>query len=382
MSAQTAVAKQGLNVLVGTRKGLFVLSGDAERKCYTLSEPAFLGHIIHHAVADPRDRRTLLLAARTGHLGPTVFRSTDLGRTWKEAKKPPAFDRPKDGRKCDVVEQVFCLAPGLTEERGTWYAGTSPEGLFRSEDGGETWAPVSGWNDNPMWIKWTGDGTQANPGGSPVHGVLVDPRNGDHIYIATSSGGFFESTDGGASWAPLNKGMVAPVPSETTEYGYDPHCVVMHPLAPDLLYQQNHCGIYRMHRPDGRWVRVGDNMPKDVGDIGFPIVVDPRDTKSAWVFPMDGTEVWPRTSPGARPAVYRTRDGGESWTRHDRGLPERAWYTVFRQSMSVDGADPLGIYFGTTSGDVWGSRNAGEDWQCLASHLPEIYSIEAVQLEA
>jgi photosystem II stability/assembly factor-like uncharacterized protein len=122
-------------------------------------------------------------------------------------------------------------------------------------------------------------------------------------------------------------------------------------------------------------------MPRDVGDIGFPIVVDPRDPHAAWVFPMDGTDVWPRTSPGARPAVYRTRDGGESWARLDRGLPARAWYTVFRQSMAVDGADPLGIYFGTTSGDLWGSTNAGDDWRCLAAHLPEIFSVEAIHLD-
>lgn len=371
----------GLTLLIGTRKGAFFLRADDTRSTFTLEGPTFLGHVIHHVVADPRDRRTMLMAARTGHLGPTVFRSTDLGRTWKEARRPPAFDPPKDGRKSNTVEQVFCVVPGLAEERDTWYAGTSPEGLFRSEDAGDTWQPVAGWNDHPMWIKWTGDGAQANPGGSPVHGVLLDPRSPDHIYIATSSGGFFESTDGGDDWAPLNNGLVAPIPSEITEYGYDPHCVVMHPLAPDLLYQQNHCGIYRMHRTEGRWVRVGDNMPREVGDIGFPIVVDPRDTKSAWVFPMDGTDVWPRTSPGASPAVYRTRDGGESWKRLDRGLPNPAWYTVYRQCMTVDGADPLGIYFGTTTGEVWGSRNAGEDWQCVAARLPQIFSVEAAQLD-
>src|SRR5262245_57450648 len=151
---------RGLSVLVGTKKGLFFLraltrtaegslTGSPGRDRFELKGPAFLGHIVHHAIADPRDRRTLLAALRTGHLGPTVFRSTDYGRTWQEASKPPAFAKARDGRKSNAVEQVFWLTPGHVSEPGAWYAGTSPEGLFRSEDGGATWSPVSGWNDNP-----------------------------------------------------------------------------------------------------------------------------------------------------------------------------------------------------------------------------------------
>jgi photosystem II stability/assembly factor-like uncharacterized protein len=147
-------------------------------------------------------------------------------------------------------------------------------------------------------------------------------------------------------------------------------------LHPDRIYQQNHCGIYRMDRPEGRWVRIGENMPKEVGDIGFPVELHPRDPDVAWVFPMDGTDVWPRTSPEGRPAVYRTRDAGESWTRCDSGLPERAWFTVKRQAMTADNNDPVGLYFGTTSGEVWASKDEGSSWTCIAAHLPEIYSLE------
>jgi hypothetical protein len=150
----------------------------------------------------------------------------------------------------------------------------------------------------------------------------------------------------------------------------------LHPLQPDRLYQQNHCGIYRMERPEGRWVRIGDNMPRAVGDIGFPVELHPRDPDTVWVFPMDGTDVWPRTSPDGRPAAYVTRDAGASWTRLDNGLPERAWFTVKRQAMTVDDGDPVGVYFGTTSGEIWASNDEGAHWRCIAQHLPEIYSVE------
>ena len=167
-----------------------------------------------------------------------------------------------------------------------------------------------------------------------------------------------------------------PDPDPDAEFGHDPHAVRLHPSAPDRLYQQNHCGIYRLDRPSTRWTRIGDNMPGDVGDIGFPIELHPRDPDTAWVFPMDGTDVWPRTSPGGRPAVFVTRDGGAAWTRLDRGLPDRGWLTVKRQAMTVDDAEPVGVYFGTTGGEVWGSADEGGAWTPLLSHLPEIYSLE------
>ena len=203
----------------------------------------------------------------------------------------------------------------------------------------------------------------STPDGPLLHSIQIDPRDPRHMLLATSSGGVFESRDQGADWRPLNKGTVASfLPDEEPEYGQDPHCVRMHPLAPDVLWQQNHCGIYRLEQPAERWTRVGDNMPREVGDIGFPIVLHPRDPDTAWVFPMDGTDVWPRTSPGGRAAVYATRDAGQSWQRQDRGLPqEQAWLTVKRQAMTVDAHDPVGVYFGTTSGELWGEPRRGSE---------------------
>jgi hypothetical protein len=158
--------------------------------------------------------------------------------------------------------------------------------------------------------------------------------------------------------------------------------VRLHPLAPDILYQQNHCGIYRTDRREGRWVRIGENRPKDVGDIGFPLVIHPRDPQTVWVFPMDGTEVWPRVSPGGKPAAYVTRDAGQPWQRLGRGFPQsQAWFTVKRQAMTSDAHEPAGLYFGTTSGEVWASTNEGAEWTCLVRHLPETYAVEAAELE-
>ncbi|MBS0394232.1 MAG: glycosyl hydrolase [Proteobacteria bacterium] len=362
-------------IWVGTRKGAFALKPDARGRRHRLAGPQFLGHVVHHVVQDPRAPACLLMAAKTGHLGPTVFRSVDRGRTWKEATRPPAFRRAAEGELARAVNRVFWLTPAHATEPGRWYAGSSPAGLFRSDDAGDTWEPVAGFNDHPMRSRWaTGPGT---PDGEFLHSILVDPRDARHLYLGISAGGVFESLDGGADWAPLNEGVAADfLPDPTVAFGHDPHCVVQHPARPDRLYQQNHCGLYRLDRPARRWTRIGEALPRTVGDVGFPVVVDPGDADVAWVVPMDGTSVWPRTSVGGRPAVYVTRNGGRSWRRLDRGLPRRqAWLTVLRQAMCADGRSPPSLYFGTTGGTVWHGRNGGESWQCVAEHLPEIYSV-------
>jgi photosystem II stability/assembly factor-like uncharacterized protein len=362
-------------LLVGTRKGLFVLTSNAERTEWATGEPMFLGHIIQHAVLDPRNGTRLLVAMSTGHLGPTIMRSDDFGATFTEAGRPPAF---RTGEPLErALKATFWLTAGHASEPDVWYVGGSPQGLFRTADGGDTWEPVDGWNDHPMWPTWAEWPEQNTPDGSMLHSISIDPRNPKHMYLGLSSGGVFESTDQGADWAPLNKGCEAGFfPDPYPEFGHDPHCLRLHPLQPDRLYQQNHCGFYRMDRADGVWVRVGNNMPADIGDIGFPVELHPRDPDTAWTFPMDGTDVWPRTSPGGVPAVYVTRDAGESWNRCTTGLPGRAWFTVKRQAMTTDSAADVGVYFGTTSGEVWASADEGATWRCIASHLPEVYSVE------
>ncbi len=366
-------------LLVATRKGLFVFDDSGTASAWTLSGPHsgphFLGASVHHAVLDPRDGVTLLACACPGHLGPTVYRSSDRGATWQEAGKPPAFAKSDDPATARVVDHLFWLTPGHVDEPGVWYAGSSPAGLFRSDDAGATWQEVAGFNRD--YFPSIREHVNEVPGGSMLHSINVDPRDARHLYLAVSTGGVFESADAGGHWHPLNRGCAADfLPDPNAELGHDPHCVVQHPQQPDRLYQQNHCGIYRLDRPGDTWRRIGDAMPREIGDIGFPIVPHPRDPDTVWVFPMDGTEIWPRTCPGGRPAVYRSSDGGESWQRQDAGMPHQAWWTVKRQAFCADAGEPLSLFFGTTSGEVWSSADAGDTWHCIARHLPEIQAVE------
>ncbi len=380
--ATVKAASGSVALLVATRKGAFILKADSGRRTWKVNGPMMLGHIVHHFLLDPRDRRTLLLAARTGHLGPTVFRSTNFGKTWKEAARPPAFPKAPEGQKGRVVDHVFWLTAGHASEPGVWYAGTSPQGLFRSEDSGDTWTPVAGFNDVPEHLSYMGSQQDGTPDGPKLHSIIVDPRDSAHLYLGMSGGGVHESLDRGATWKKLIDGMeVVEGFDPAIVAAHDPHCVRMAQSRPDRLYQQNHCGIYRIDRPSNTWTRIGKSMPKNVGDIGFGIEVHPRDADVAFVFPMDGSGVWPRTSPGGKPAAYVTRNGGKSWKRLDVGLPKsQAWFTVKRQALSLDAHAPLGVYFGTTSGEIWASRDEGARWKCIAAHLPEIYAVEAAEL--
>ncbi len=366
-------------LLVGTKKGAFIISSEDSRKSWSVSSPILLGNTINHIVADPREPSLMLMAAKTGHLGPTIFRSHDYGKTWKEATTPPAFPKidgsdPKIDKK--TVKSVFFLTPGHSSEPLVWYAGTVPQGLFVTKDGGDHWASFDKFNKYPAAQNWMDN--EGTPAGPILHSINVDPRDKNHICLALSLGGVFETFDGGETWKPENKDVLACfLPDPYPEYGHCVHNLQMSLKNPDMLYQQNHCGVYWLNRATGRWKRIGKNLPEKIRDYGFPLLLHPRDENTLWVFPMDGSNVWPRVCVDGKPALYKSTDRGESWIRQDTGFPQKnAWISVLRQGLAHDFQDPLGLYMGTKHGEIWASFDEGSHWNNIVRHLPEIYSLE------
>ncbi len=390
MSTRTAsrtrspASRPTLLLMAATRKGAWMWHGDTRRRDWVIDGPHFLGHVVSQLALDPRDGRTLLAAVKTGHLGPTIFRSTDFGRHWKEASKPPAFANAP-GLPARAVDHSFWLTPGHASQPGSWYAGTSPQGLFRSDDGGDSWVPLASVNDSATFRPWMGTQQDGTPDGPKLHSVIVDPRNPEHLMFGMSGGGVHQSFDGGQSWHTLIAGLDVVDSLDPAEVSFhDPHCIRQCPSNPDRFYQQNHCGIYRLDRSgdptQDRWLRIGRKMPKRIGDAGFPMVVHPHDADCAWVFPMDAQTVWPRTAVGGRPAAYVTRNAGRTWQRLDQGLPaEQAWWTVKRQAMTCDAQPKPALYLGTTSGELWVGLDEGARWKPLARHLPEIYAVDVAE---
>jgi len=366
-----------VRIAIGTKKGAFVLESHDNRNSWQLQDPILFGHVVYHFKPDNRNSEIALIATKTGHLGPTIFYSDDGCKTWKESAKPPKFSITDNNR---VVDFVFWLSSSNQVEPSTWYAGTSPYGLFKSEDNGRTWDEVESFYKDPL-INMIINNCFGTPIGKLTHSININPQDPSIITLAMSTGGVVRSTNFGKSWEYLNKKVLAEfLPDQYPEYGQCVHNLQIHPINPNIMYQQNHCGVYRLNLEENdEWIRIGENMPLDIGDSGFPLIIHPRDVDQIWVVPMDSTDVWPRTSVNGKPALYTTGDGGKSWVRQDSGFPEQnAWFTVMRQATAHDGRDPLGLYIGTKSGEIWASFNQGESWQCIQKNLPEIYSLEVV----
>ena len=355
----------GALILAGTRKGLFLLRGDEDRREWKVNDPLLPGWEIFHAVVDPRDG--MLYACTNSFVyGATVHRSSDLGQTWERAEE---LGLPEESEL--KLERTWHLEPGHESQPETLWLGGAPGVLFRSDDRGKTWEPVRGVVEHPTREQW-------NPGagGMCCHSIQLDPSDANRLYIGISAAGVFRTDDGGESWSPANKGTAADfMPDPYPEVGQCVHKLLVHPSRPDRLWQQNHCGVYRSDDRGESWERLdGNGLPSG---FGFPIALHPREPDTAFVVPEEGAEN--RVTCNGRLGIYRTRDGGASWEERPQGLPTPAWSAVMRESMASDGLDPVGIYLGTQSGSVFVSPDEGESWVEAARQLPPILSIEVAE---
>ena len=374
-----AAARPGdLLVLAGTRKGAFILTGDQSRRRWQLSGPYNPGTDIFHLVYDPRSGGRIYSASNSMWFGPQVEYSDDLGGTWEQSREQPRFaDKPEyaehDG---PTVANIWHVEPGRSSEPDTLYAGVQPAAIFKSTDGGSTWREVAGLGKHPTRSEW-----MPGFGGLCLHSIALDRENPECMWVGISAAGVFRTDDGGENWRPANRGVRAdfnpgdPLP----EWGQCPHKLLPQPATPGLLYQQNHCGVYRTDNYGEEWTDITEGLPSR---FGFVLGLHPRDPQTLFVLPEDealGTDVGGgiRYASGARFRIFRSRTGGDEWEALTNGLPqEHAYLHVLREGMATDTLDPVGVYVGTVNGQIFYSRDEGEHWELLAENLPPINSVE------
>ena len=374
-------------VMVGTEKGGFIYTSDAQRKQWSVSDMQFKGWTVMDMLMDPRDQR-MHAAVASYVYGPTTHYSDDHGKTWQQAKQVPAFTRPSAmGRPYGSVEEAFArqpahatateevmkvwnITPGRPEEPDVLYAGIQPAALFKSTDRGVTWALVESLYDHPQRAQW-------NPGagGLCLHSIVLDPTNPQRMYIAISAAGMYRTDDGGQTWQPRNKNVLVEFDGEKQypEFGQCVHKLKMHPSQPEVLYQQNHCGVYRSDNHGDDWIDLGEG--KLPSRFGFPIAVHPHDPRTIYIALEESDQY--RMSVGGQFSVWRSQDAGETWERKTQGLPKDAHMVVLREAMATDTLDQPGIYTGTNTGQLFYSRDAGDTWELLADYLPPILSVQA-----
>jgi photosystem II stability/assembly factor-like uncharacterized protein len=356
---------QSVVLLLGTKKGAFIVESDAARRSWSLRGPFCETWPMHHVIGDADG--VIYAAGGNEWFGPAVWRSDDLGRNWTRSSQGLAYAAGET-----PIKAVWSLAA----RNGSVFAGVEPAGLFRSEDGGITWSHVAGLREHPSRPDW-----QPGAGGLILHALIPHPADPQQIWIGISTAGVFHTADGGATWTPRNRGTRAdflPDDQRYPEYGQCVHALAMAPGMPNRLYQQNHCGMYRSDDGGLHWTSIEKGLPSS---FGFPAATHPRDPDTLYLTPLNG-DIAGRFMPDARAAVWRTRDAGATWTDHREGLPQRhAYFGVLRRALATDTLDPAGVYFGTNSGSLYASADEGETWTCIAQHLPSISSVETLVLD-
>ncbi len=367
-----------VRVLVGTRKGAFILTADGKRKHWDISGPHFAGWELYHIKGSPVVPNRLYASQSSGWFGQTIQRSDDGGQNWSPVGNKFVYDGVAgthmwyDGTQHPwEFARVWHLEPSLTDP-DTVYAGVEDAALFRSTDGGQSWHELPALRQHESGPSW-----QPGAGGMCLHTIILDPTDAQRIYVAISSAGAFRTDDGGQSWKPINRGLHSQyIPNPTAEVGHCVHRLAMHPSRPGVLFMQKHWDVMRSDDAGDNWREVSGNLPTD---FGFPIDVHAHEPETIYVVPIKSdAEHFPLDG---KLQVYRSRTGGNQWEALTKGLPQSNCYVnVLRNAMSIDSLDPCGIYFGTTGGQVYASANAGDNWEPIVRDLPAVLSVEVQTL--
>ena len=367
-----------VRVLVGTRKGAFVLTSDARRECWDISGPHLAGWEIYHLKGSPINPDRLYASQSSGWFGQVIQRSNDGGNTWEPVGNKFAYEGTAithqwfDGSQRPwEFKRVWKLEPSLTEPE-TVYAGVEDAALFHSKDGGQSWEELQGLRS----VK--GEAWMPGAGGMCLHTIIQDPANPKRMFTAISAAGAFRTDDGGQTWRAVNRGLIsnAELPDPNVEVGHCVHSITMHPSHPNVLFMQKHWDIMRTDNAGDSWHEVSGNLPSD---FGFTIAVHSHEPETIYVVPIKSdSEHYP---PEGKLRVYRSRTGGNEWEALTKGLPQSNCYVnILRSAMAVDQIDPCGIYFGTTGGQVYASANSGDSWMTIVHDLPPVLSVEVQTL--